>query len=138
MFCCFVWICWKFVFFPISNLHIMSRATSFNSIRHVGAPSDPHILTDPLKVAFIQKVLIYLSFPQTDKPDYFPELGLWNFKISKGSNHVKKGTEVPLKARLGLHLATYSNPSKINQTLIWPDLSPLEYQKFKIQAQENN
>ena len=27
-----------------------------------------------LKVAFIQKVLMYLSFPQTDKPYYFPGL----------------------------------------------------------------
>ena len=27
-----------------------------------------------LKVAFIQKVLMHLSFPQTDKPHYFPEL----------------------------------------------------------------
>ena len=27
-----------------------------------------------LKMAFIQKVLMHLSFPQTDKPHYFPEL----------------------------------------------------------------
>jgi hypothetical protein len=27
-----------------------------------------------IKVAFIQKVLMHLSFPQTDEPDYFPEL----------------------------------------------------------------
>jgi hypothetical protein len=27
-----------------------------------------------LKVAFIQKVLVHLSFPQTGKPYYFPEL----------------------------------------------------------------
>ena len=27
-----------------------------------------------LKVAFIQKVLVNLSFPQTDEPYYFPEL----------------------------------------------------------------
>ena len=27
-----------------------------------------------LKVAFIQKVLVHLSFPQTDEPYYFPEL----------------------------------------------------------------
>ena len=31
---------------------------------------------DPLKVAYIQKVLMDLSFPQTDKPSYFPELNL--------------------------------------------------------------
>ena len=29
-----------------------------------------------LKVAFIQKVLMHLSFPQTDEPYYFPELEL--------------------------------------------------------------
>ena len=37
-----------------------------------------HFLNNPLqqvlKVAFIQKVLMHLSFPQTDKPYYFPEL----------------------------------------------------------------
>ena len=27
-----------------------------------------------VKVAFIQKALMHLSFPQTDKPYYFPEL----------------------------------------------------------------
>ena len=27
-----------------------------------------------LKVAFIQKILMHLSFPQTDEPYYFPEL----------------------------------------------------------------
>ena len=26
-----------------------------------------------LKVAFVQKVLMHLSFPQTDKPHYFPK-----------------------------------------------------------------
>ena len=35
-----------------------------------------HFLNNPLqqvlKVAFIQKVLMHLSFPQTDKPYYFP------------------------------------------------------------------
>ena len=31
-------------------------------------------LVDILKVAFIQKLLIHLSFPQTAKPHYFPEL----------------------------------------------------------------
>jgi hypothetical protein len=29
---------------------------------------------DFLQVAFIQKVWMNLSFPQTDKPHYFPEL----------------------------------------------------------------
>ena len=37
-----------------------------------------HFLNNPLqqvlKVAFIQKVLMHLSFPQIDKPYYFPEL----------------------------------------------------------------
>ena len=37
-----------------------------------------HFLNNPLqqvlKVAFIQKVLMHLSFPQTDEPYYFPEL----------------------------------------------------------------
>ena len=41
-----------------------------------------------LQVAFIQKVLIKLSFPQTDKPHYFPEFEFCNCEILKGSNHV--------------------------------------------------
>ena len=32
-----------------------------------------------LKVAFSQKVLMCLSFLQTDKPNYFPELKFWFF-----------------------------------------------------------
>ena len=42
-----------------------------------------------LKVSFIQKVLLYLSFPQTDEPNYFPELEFWIRDILKESNHVK-------------------------------------------------
>ena len=33
-----------------------------------------------VKVALIQKVLIHLSFPQTDEPYYFPELEFCDFK----------------------------------------------------------
>ena len=41
-----------------------------------------------LKVAFIQKVPIHLSFPQTDKPYYFLELDLkcLKFKIQAQEN----------------------------------------------------
>ena len=42
-----------------------------------------------LKVAFIQKVLIHLSFPQTDEPHYFPELEFCICDTLKGSHHVK-------------------------------------------------
>ena len=42
-----------------------------------------------LKVAFFKKVLVHLSFLQTDKPHYLPDLEFWICKISKGSNHVK-------------------------------------------------
>ena len=44
-----------------------------------------------LKVAFIQKGLMRLSFLQTGKPHYFPELKIWFFFLLNGSNHVKKG-----------------------------------------------
>ena len=53
-----------------------------------------------LKMAFIQKVLMHLSFLQTDEPHYFPELEFWICDISKGSNHVKKEPEVALKAQI--------------------------------------
>ena len=42
-----------------------------------------------LKVAFIQKGLVNLSFLQTDVPNYFPELKFRFFFILNGSNHVK-------------------------------------------------
>jgi hypothetical protein len=44
-----------------------------------------------LKVTFIQKGLMHmhLSFLQTDKPYYIPELEFWFFPIINGSNHVK-------------------------------------------------
>jgi hypothetical protein len=58
-----------------------------------------------LKVAFIQKVLMHLSFPQTDEPYFFPELEFCNFDISKGSNHVIQWPEVALKAQIRLDFA---------------------------------
>ena len=86
-----------------------------------------------LKVAFIQKVLMHLSFPQTDEPYYFPELEfwIWEFEIfqkrawcsSQGSNS---------------KMEHYLNPSEPLLALIWHDLSPLKSHNFKIQAQENN
>ena len=55
----------------------------------------------PLKAAFIQKVvLMYLSFPQTDKPYHFPELEFWICDILKGSNNVKSAPELALKAQI--------------------------------------
>ena len=41
-----------------------------------------------LKVAFIQKVLVHSSLPQTDTPYYFPVLEFKNCWILKGSNPV--------------------------------------------------
>ena len=32
------------------------------------------LIRDMVKVAFIQKILIHLSFPQTYEPYYFPDL----------------------------------------------------------------
>ena len=49
-----------------------------------------------LKVAFIQKVLMHLSFLQTDKPYYFLELKICG--ILKGSNHIKLEPKATLKA----------------------------------------
>ena len=36
--------------------------------------NSPNFIWHYLKVAFIQRVLIHLSYPQTDEPNYFPEL----------------------------------------------------------------
>ena len=44
---------------------------------NLGWPEQTHIHTHMkllLKVAFIQKILMHLLFPQTDEPHYFPEL----------------------------------------------------------------
>ena len=57
-----------------------------------------------LKVALIQKVLMHLSFPQTDKLYYFPELKFQIYDISKDSNHVKLEPKDALKA----HIAKWS------------------------------
>ena len=47
-----------------------------------------------------QKGLLDLSFPQTDEPNYFPELKFRSFFyfILNGLNHVKKGLEAALFA----------------------------------------
>ena len=42
-----------------------------------------------LKVAFIKKVRMHLSFPQTEKPYYFPEIEFWIWDILKDSNQIK-------------------------------------------------
>ena len=60
-----------------------------------------------LKVAFIQKVLVHLFYPQTDKPNYFPELEFWNC-VNLNSNHVSEGPEAALKAQIRLHFASFS------------------------------
>ena len=54
-----------------------------------------------LKVAFIQKVLIYLLYPQPDERNYFPELEFLNC-VNLNSNHV---SEAALKAQIGLYFA---------------------------------
>ena len=83
-----------------------------------------------LKVAFPQKGLMRLSFLQTGKPDYFPELKFWIFFLQNGSNHFIKGT-------LSYSNAFFEHSEQLH-VLIWHDLSHLEGKKFKILAQENN
>ena len=92
-------------------------------------------------VAFIQKVLIHLSFSQTDnsltdKPHCFPEHEIWNCEIWKGPNHVIKVQEVDLKAQIRLHFTIWAFRATSGSYLTY--LSPLIYLKFKIQAQEND
>ena len=43
---------------------------------------------------------LHLSFPQTDKPYYFPELKFQIHDILKGSNHVKLEPKAALKAHI--------------------------------------
>ena len=43
-------------------------------VSNISAIKDPYTLMSRLKVAFIQKELVNLSFLQTDEPNYFPEL----------------------------------------------------------------
>ena len=43
---------------------------------------------------------MYLSFPQTDKPYYFPELKFQIYDILKGSNHVKLEPKAALQAHI--------------------------------------
>ena len=67
-----------------------------------------------LKVAFIQKGLMRLSFLQTDEPNYFPELEF-----------------------LCCSNAFFEHSEQLD-VLILHDLSHLEWKKIKILAQENN
>ena len=77
---------------------------------------------DLLKVAFIQKGLMRLLFLQTDEPNYYPELE-WlkscQMRTWSCSN-------------------TFSEHSEQLHVLNWHDLSPFEWKKIKILAQENN
>ena len=83
-----------------------------------------------LKVAFIQKGLMPLSFLQTDKPNYFPELEFDFFFHSKWLKSCQIRTWSCSNA--------FSEHSKQLHVLIWHDLSHLEWTKIKILAQENN
>ena len=68
-------------------------------------------LNSLIKVAFIQKGLMHMSFPQTDKP----ELEFRNFENFKGSNHVKNGPEVALKDHIRLLLDKFKILSQENK-----------------------
>ena len=83
-----------------------------------------------LKVAFIQKGLMRLSFLQTDKPNYFPELEFWFFFHSKWL----KSCQI----RTWSCSNTFFEHSEQLHVLFWHDLSHLEWKKVKILAQENN
>ena len=89
----------------------------------------PHIPT-PLKVAFIQKGLMCLSFLQRDKPNYYPELEFWFFFILNGSNHVKYGHEAAVNAQNCVRAASSSY-------LTWFEQFRMK-KKIIILPQENN
>jgi hypothetical protein len=59
-----------------------------------------------------------------------------NFEIFEILNHVTLGPEIALKAQIRLQFAIWT--LELLQALMWHDLSPSKYHKFKIQAQENN
>ena len=92
-----------------------------------------HFHAAKLKVAFIEKVLMHLSFPQTDKLYYFPELEFWicdiigliSCQIRAWSS--SEGTDSKMKPYLSL-LSHFRSLTDI----IWAPWN------FKIQAQENN
>ena len=82
-----------------------------------------------LKVTFIQKGLVNLSFLQKDKPNYFPALNFWFFCHYKWLKSCQIGTwSCSECSNKGLEQL---------QFLIWHDLSHLEWKQFKILAQEN-
>ena len=74
-----------------------------------------------LKVAFIQKGLMRLSFLQTDEPNYFPELEFWFFFHSKWLKSCQIRTWSCSNAFFEL--------SEQLHVLIWHDLSHLEWKK---------
>ena len=74
---------------------------------------------------------MHVSFPQTDKPYYFPELEFWNFDIFKGSNQVTQGPEGVLKAQIRLHFAIWAFRVASGPYLIW-------FEPFKISQIQNS
>ena len=88
----------------VMELHRFCTATQLKVTRTLGWPTSPILILETiwynplaftkyffkicwlkavfvLKVAFIQKGLMRLSFLQTDEPNYFPELELWIFSF---------------------------------------------------------
>ena len=76
-----------------------------------------------LKVAFSQKGLMRLSFPQADKPNYFPELEFWTSFHSKWLKSFQ------------IRTWGWSECSKTAfeqlQVLIWHDLSYLDWKEIQ-------
>ena len=71
-----------------------------------------------------------MSFPQTNKPYYFPEHVFWNFEIVKDSNHVKKGPEVALKDHIRFHFAIWAFRATSGSYLTW-------FEPFRISQIQN-
>ena len=64
-----------------------------------------HAVDNHLKVGNNQKVLIWLSYPQTDEPNYHPEVELW-----KCSSLIEQDSKFRLLSWFGLSVWGFDNP----------------------------
>ena len=71
------------------HLHSSGTIQVFNRVNIKDLPPD---LSPTLKVSFSQKGLMHLSFLQTGKPNYFPELKFWILFPSKWLKSCQKRT----------------------------------------------
>ena len=90
-----------------------------------------------VKVALIEKIMMWLSYPQTDKPNYFPELEIMRLKHFKGlkSCHVRTWSYFEGSNRKMDTYLSLQSSFRAFWDMIW---ALLKWHNFEIQVQGND